>query len=102
MKRVLAIVLFVIAAAYAADFLSARYRFPFHRQTLDSIEVRRDFAIRRKDNTFEYTRAVTEEEECVISLFPHFGDLPCWYLRRHTVQHVELDAGPHRPGFDVP
>jgi hypothetical protein len=26
----------------------------------------------------------------VNSLFPHAGDVPCWYLKRHTQQETDI------------
>lgn len=27
-------------------------------------------------------------ETCVRAIFPHFGDAPCWYVRRHTIKQL--------------
>jgi len=102
MKRVLGITILTVFAAYVGDYVTVKYPLLGKRQALDSIEVQRDFAIHRKDRQIEYTRTIAEQEECVVSLFPHFGDPPCWYLRRHTQQHVDVDPGPPRPWFDLP
>ena len=102
MKRVLTIAILLVVAVYAADYLSVKFHIPGKRQARDSIEVERDFAIHRKDRRVEYTRTIAEQQECVVSLFPHFGDPPCWYLRGHTEQHIDVDPGPARPWFDLP
>lgn len=40
--------------------------------------------------------------ECVRAIFPHFGDAPCWYARRHTIQLLSFRPGawprPAAPG----
>jgi hypothetical protein len=36
-------------------------------------------------------------QDCVYSLFPHFGDSPCWYLSRHTRQQVNVGGAPPGP-----
>jgi hypothetical protein len=40
--------------------------------------------------------------ECVNALFPHYGDTPCWYMKRHTVIQENLDSGPFGPWIDTP
>jgi hypothetical protein len=102
MKRFLGGVIAVVVAAFLADYVSAKYKIPRSRQVLDCVEVERDFGVHLQDKTIEYTAATAVEEECVLSLFPHFGDPPCWYLRRHTRQHVELDGKPPLPKFVDP
>ena len=102
MKRAFIIVIAVGLATFFVDYISARFHIPRSRQVLDCIQVLRDFGIHLQDKTIEYTAAMPVEEECVLSLFPHFGDPPCWYLRRHTRQHVELDAKPPLPKFVDP
>jgi len=41
-----------------------------------------------KNGKTEYTFDPPVPQECVNSLFPHFGDPPCWYLSRHKRQQV--------------
>ncbi len=35
-----------------------------------------------KDGKTMYVPGDPEDQPCVRSLFPHFGDKPCWYLKR--------------------
>jgi len=46
-------------------------------------------------------------ELCVRALFPHFGDAPCWYARRHTIKVLSRSRPfapplPHANGRPVP
>jgi hypothetical protein len=41
-----------------------------------------------KDGKTQYSFDPPAPQDCVNSLFPHFGDSPCWYLKRHTRQTV--------------
>jgi len=100
-KRVLGATILALSAAYLAYYVTVKYPV-LGKQALDSVEVQRDFTIHRKDRQIEYTRTIAEQEECVVSLFPHFGDPPYWYLRRHTQQHIDVDPGRPRPWFDLP
>jgi hypothetical protein len=91
MKRVLVIFLLVLAAIYAGDLLSARFGFPGNRATFDSVMVTRTLEVATKDpKKDEYFFPTPEAETCVNALFPHFGAPPCWYLKRHTKQHVQM------------
>lgn len=93
MKRILFIsVRWLVLAAvllYAADYLSLRYSIP-SRQEFGSVMVAQSYAIPQKDRKMEYTFDPPAPQTCVNSLFPHFGDPPCWYLSRHTRQQVNV------------
>jgi hypothetical protein len=102
MKRFLATAALLVFVLYASDYVSVKYQIPGKRQVRDIVEVQRDFTIRLKGNKVEYTRARSAQEECVESLFPHFGEAPCWYLRRYPQEHVDVDSGPPRPWIDLP
>jgi hypothetical protein len=80
---------------FLADFLSLKYRIP-SREPYGSVTVRELYAVKLKNKQTEYMFQPPEQQECVNSLFPHFGDPPCWYLKRHTRQQVNVDSGqPH-------
>ncbi len=93
MKRLLLYtVRFVVLAGallYGGDYVSLRYRIP-SREPFGSVMVRRSYAIPLKDRKTEFTFDPPAPEACVNALFPHFGDPPCWYLRRHTRQVVNV------------
>ena len=84
------LVLLALAALYTGDFLSARYRIPGNRQTLDNVQVRTQYAVRQKDGRIEYMLGDTESVTCVRSLFPQLGYPPCWYLSRHATKVIEV------------
>jgi hypothetical protein len=80
---------------YLGDFLSLRYQIP-KRELYGSVVVRELYAVKLKNKQTEYMFQPPAPQECVNSLFPHFGDPPCWYLERHTRQQVNVDSGqPH-------
>jgi hypothetical protein len=39
-----------------------------------------------KNHKMEYDHMGLIDQACVQSIFPHSGDNPCWWLRRHTTQ----------------
>ena len=88
--RVLRFSLLALAGLYAADYLSARYRIPGNRQTLGSVQVKPLYAVRQKSGRIEYSVGDIETETCVLSLFPHLGYTPCWYLSRHPTKRIEI------------
>ncbi len=91
----------VAALAYLADYLSVRLAIP-KRELYDSVEVRRFFAVKLKNHSTSYMFQDPQPEECINSLFPHFGDNPCWYTKRHTTVEVDINSGPAGPLIDTP
>jgi hypothetical protein len=94
LKRILLNVVLSVALAaalvYAGDYLSLRYRFPNQRPQFGSVMVQRSYAVAMKDRKTEYMFDPPAPQACVNSLFPHFGDPPCWYLKRHTRQQITV------------
>jgi hypothetical protein len=89
-KRVLGIFVAAVIVVYAVDFLSARFGFPDHREIYGSVVVKRTYAVLQKSKKEEYYFLPPETQTCVNALFPHFGAPPCWYLRRHQTQQVQM------------
>jgi hypothetical protein len=85
--RILIFVLGLLAAVYAADDLSVRYRIPNSRQPFGTVTVQRYDAISEKNKT-EFVYEGPIHQTCVRSVFPHLGYQPCWYLSRHTEQRT--------------
>ena len=86
MSRLVRFLLVVVALpvlVYVGDDLVVRYR---SAAALDEVSVY--LGTRLKNRTVEifYTRPVTET--CVRALFPHFGQRPFCYVRRHPVKLV--------------
>lgn len=97
MKRIVLIPLLLLALVYACDYLSLSLRIPNNRQQYGSVMVRRSYAVPMKDRQTEYMFDPPAPQDCVNSLFPHFGDSPCWYLRKHTRQQVDVGGAPKGP-----
>ncbi len=89
-QRICVGVLTVVAAVYAGDYLSLRYRIPGHREQFGTVQVRRYYAVEMKNHKTEYMFDDPQPQQCVYSLFPHFGAAPCWYLKRHAQQRVDI------------
>jgi len=90
LKRVLIIAVLAFALIYAGDYISLRYRIPNSREQFGSVMVEQSYAVPQKDKKVEYIFDPPAPQTCVNSLFPHFGDPPCWYLERHKRQQVNV------------
>ena len=88
--RLFAIVLSAAALLYVGDYLWARFRLALHHDVFDTVTVRPLYVIHEKNNKLEYQFAQPQNESCVRSLFPHFGNPPCWYLRKHTEKQIDI------------
>jgi hypothetical protein len=74
----------VAAVTYAGEDLWARYR----GKPVEQMKVGRYYAAMNRWNEIEYSVGTPEMQTCVDALMPHFGYVPCWYLRKHTIQQV--------------
>jgi hypothetical protein len=72
------------ALLYGVDDLSARFR----GQPTEQMKVDHFYAAMNRWNQVEYSVGTPVMQTCVDALLPHFGYLPCWYLRRHTTQQI--------------
>jgi hypothetical protein len=94
-KRILLALLLVVALVYACDFASVRLRMmhakpgdPF--ETITSLRI---LAIGEKGGKTEYDVDPVQPQQtgvCVHALFPHNGDLPCWYLKKKFAQPIPM------------
>jgi hypothetical protein len=93
MKRAVVSILVAVAllaASYAGDYLSVRYRMAKGPDPLSAVTIDTYYAIHKKDGETEYDFASPQTQVCVRSLFPHFGYEPCWYVNRHTQNRIDI------------
>ena len=76
-----------LAAVYAGDYLSARFR---GANALATVQVQPYYAVPLKDGKTEYMMLDPETQTCVKSLAPHFGYSPCWYLDGRKQQRIAM------------
>jgi len=84
--RVIATVLLLTAFAFLLDYIVLRVRMLHATATspFEHLTRNRLLAIKVKNGTYQYELDQVNPIEtlsCVHSLFPHFGDQPCWYLK---------------------
>jgi hypothetical protein len=77
--------LIAFAVGYASDYVIARMR----TNAIATVEVTQYYAIPLKNGQTQFSFAGNKDVACVDALFPHFGDQPCWYLRRHKEQWIK-------------
>ena len=90
LKQVVLATLVLVALAYAADDFSIRYKLPTSRQAVGSVQVRKFYAVKRKNGATEFLFDDPASVSCVNSLVPHMGLSPCWYLERHPQQREDI------------
>ena len=89
-------VLLLTAFAFVLDYIVLRARMlhatvtaPFEHPTRNRL-----LAIKVKNGTYQYELDQvnpTETLTCVHSLFPHFGDQPCWYLKPRLDRPIAIN-----------
>jgi hypothetical protein len=79
------------AIALAAFTFGVDYAiFSMRGRPLDQITVNRYLAVPLKGNKTEFDFQGSQPLVCARAIFPQAGWSPCWYLRRHTNQAVNL------------
>lgn len=87
--RAVLVLLLVLICVYVVDVLSLSLQIP-KRPQFGSVHVQPYLAVPRKDGKTEFMMEEAVDEPCVHSMFPHFGDPPCWYLQRHKSKRDDL------------
>lgn len=94
MKRVVivgtAAMIVLLAALYIGDYCAVRYRIPGGREQFGQVTLNTLYVIHVKGGKIQYEPGPQETDTCVHSMFPHFGDSPCWYLMRHTDKLIDI------------
>jgi hypothetical protein len=82
-----------VALAYVCEDLVLRYRVGHggSANVFDHVTVYEAGAV--KGGKLEYYFDRPQVRECVRAMFPHFGDPPCWYARRHSLKILSRTGG---------
>ncbi|HKM79664.1 MAG TPA: hypothetical protein VJY15_01695 [Candidatus Acidoferrum sp.] len=94
-RRVFFAALALLLLFYLGDSLwfQLRVHYPAVGPTTSSVHRIRLLAIPLKNNRVEYQIDSQKPEEdlpCVLSLFPHAGIRPCWYVTRHAKDPISM------------
>jgi hypothetical protein len=94
-KRIVIAVLGAAALVYIGDYASVRIRMihPKSDDPFETITALRILAVDEKGNKTEFTVDPVQPQQtatCVHSLLPHYGDTPCWYLKKKIAQPIPM------------
>jgi len=89
-RKLLLVAVAIVAITYGGDYVSVRYRIPGNRDPLAEVTVQRSYSVMKKDGKPDFYFDPPQNQTCVRSLFPHLGYEPCWYLRRHRTQQINM------------
>jgi hypothetical protein len=95
LKRILGGLVGALVLVYVSDYTYLRIRMlrPTPTSPFESMTRTRVLAIPQKNGKFDYQIDETQPVEtltCVHSLFPHYGDQPCWYLKPRINQPIPI------------
>ena len=94
MKKIAALSLTALLAGcallYAVDYLVWRYKLATGHGPYATVTVQFYYAIQEKNGKTEYDYQPPQPDTCVNALFPHSGDSPCWYERRHPEKEIRI------------
>ena len=89
-KRIAAAAIALAFVVYAGEFISIKFRIPANREPFAVVQINKYYAVPQKGGKTEFEPGATEMQTCVNSIFPHLGYSPCWYVRRHRNQQINL------------
>ena len=95
LKRILGALTAASVLIYSGDYAYLRIRMlhPTPTNPFESVTRTRVLAIPQKNGKFDYQIDQAQPVEtltCVHSLFPHYGDQPCWYLKPRVNQPIPI------------
>ena len=80
----------LLVLCFGLDYVVLRVRVATSRQPYGSVIVRRYYAVQQKNCKKQFIFDPPQPQTCGQSLFPHDGDLPCWYLARNPEQRTDM------------
>ena len=84
--RGLLVLVTLLALVYVGEDAVVRYRVSHggSAQVLETLTIYEAGAV--KGNKLEYYFDQPQLQTCVHAIFPHLGDPPCWYARKHAIK----------------
>lgn len=86
LSRIATVLVVLVIILYFGDYIVVRLR----GEPLGTVQVTKLYAVLQKDGKTEYEAGEPETQTCVNSIFPHLGYSPCWYVKRHKTQQINL------------
>jgi len=90
LKRIGTILVALVAIFYVGEFVSVKYRIPASREPLGTVQINKFYAVPQKNGKTSFEPGEPATQTCVNSIFPHLGYSPCWYVRQHKNQQINL------------
>jgi hypothetical protein len=89
LKRITVGAVGLLVALYFGDYLRVRFRIAYPKSGDAFGTVTTFYSTSLKSGKTEVFFDQPQTETCVNSLFPHFGDRPCWYASRNYVKSLD-------------
>jgi hypothetical protein len=89
LKRIAVGAVGLLVALYFGDYLRVRFRIAYPKFGDAFGTVTTYYSTSLKSGKTEVFFDQPQTETCVNSLFPHFGDRPCWYASRNYVKSLD-------------
>ena len=86
LKRIAIAVVALLIIWYVGDYISLKIR----RAPLSRIQIGKVYLVPQKDGKTSVEPGEPKTQTCVNSMFPHMGYSPCWYVKRHRNQQINL------------
>ena len=90
--RIVASLVLVVVIADVGDFVWLRLRLAHPRwgTALGTVTVNPTYAVPLKSGRVQYYEGQPYAQPCTLSLLPHMGYSPCWYLDRKNQKIVPM------------
>jgi len=86
LSRIATAVVVLVIVLYFGDYTVVRLR----GEPSETVQINKFYAVPQKDGKTSFEPGEPETQTCVNSIFPHLGYSPCWYVKRHKNQQVNL------------
>ncbi len=86
LTRIAIVLVASVVVLYVGDYVVMKFR----SEPTGTCQITKLYAVPQKDGKTEYEAGDPETQTCANSIFPHLGYSPCWYVKRHKMQQVNL------------
>jgi hypothetical protein len=98
LRRVLLPTILALGALYLGDYVALHYRIARSgpAAALETVTVL--YGTQLKNGQVKIFWDQPQTETCTRSIFPHLGNPPCWYAKRHATKLITEQP----PSFSIP
>jgi hypothetical protein len=86
-RRALLFVVGAVTLLYVFDYVWVRAHLP---ASMQSMTVYPYYDVKQRSGKSEFYMLDPQTRTCVQAIFPHMGSSPCWYLRKHLHQKIDM------------